>query len=119
MVSSKNSNFVNNDVAKFKQLNFTGAYRASQVNIDKIKNVYGYMMQIYVDDASTALGTQPTSIVNSNTYLLLGFSNADAANNKLYYGVQIAIGFGASKIAIRNCQYNASGAGTWSTWAAV
>lgn len=87
---------------------------AASFNIDTINVSDAYIMRIIA--GTGALGTQPTTVLGGNAYILIGFSAI--TNNKPNYGVQLAIGFGANKIAIRNASYNASG-GSWSAWRAI
>ena len=84
------------------------------IDIDNINNQYGYIYRC-ISTGSGFSGTYP-SVLGSNGFLLIGFSYIH--NNKLIYGVQIAIAFGVPKIAIRNCGYTPTG-GTWSEWSIV
>lgn len=59
-------------------------------------------------------GTRPSNSLG-NRFLILSDMRYSEATNNLIWGLQIAIGFGASKIAIRTSPYNTSG-GTWSAW---
>lgn len=88
---------------------------SSNINIDTITNEEGYIYRMIT--GSGALGTQPTSIIGGNAYILIGFSLMSSQQTPKY-GVQIAFGFGENKIAIRHATYNASG-GSWSAWTAV
>lgn len=90
-------------------------YNAANLNIDTINNEVGYIYRIVV--YNNPLGTQPIAILGGNAYILIGFS-AINSQQKPYYGVQIAFGFGGDKIAIRHAQYNSSGS-TWGAWTAV
>lgn len=86
-----------------------------QINVDTINNEYGYIYRV----STSSGGTHPLSIVNSNDYLLIGYSRV--INNdpdRVAYGVQIAIGSGDSKIAIRYAGYFPSG-NPWNPWVAV
>ena len=75
-------------------------------NIDTLRGTY---IAIVPSDAG---GTKPTTI-GGNRFLVIGFS---AGSSGLSYGVQLAIGFGGTSIAVRNCNYNSSGTGTWGSW---
>ena len=74
------------------------------------------MMRIIENDGFS--GTSPTSIIGGNAYILLGYSSV-SPSDVLDYGVQIAISFSSSKIAIRNAPYNSQGGTTWSQWKAI
>ena len=83
-------------------------------NIDEINNSNAYFIRCYVPEIS---GTLPTTAIDGNTFLLIGFSYC-VSNLKVAYGVQLAISFGSNKIAIRNAPYNANG-GKWNDWRAI
>lgn len=89
---------------------------ATILNIDTINNQNGYIYRIHTSSSGN-LGTQPTSIIQSNAYILIGFS-AINSQQKPVYGVQIAFGFGTNKIAIRNTPYT-TGGGSWGAWTAI
>ena len=79
------------------------------INIDTIDNEKGYM---YRCTTSTGLtGAAPTDL--GNTFILWGLSKI--INSLPQYGVQVAIGIGADKIAFRRAPYNVSGA-EWPVW---
>lgn len=61
-------------------------------------------------------GTLPTTVLGGNAFLLIGFSGM--VNQQPLYGVQLALGFGSNKIAIRNANY-ATGGSVWSAWRAT
>lgn len=87
------------------------------INIDTIDNNFGYIYRCIT--GSNFRGASPSSLLgNSNGFLLIGFSAIDAANQLPFYGVQIAIGFGNAKMAIRYSAYSLSGS-AWSSWATV
>lgn len=72
----------------------------AEFNID---NIDGSNFYIYRCREDNITGSKPN--VGSNAYILMGFSTAN-------YGVQLAFGFGSSKIAIRNKPF----ASSWSAW---
>lgn len=78
-------------------------------NIDTISSANGYILRI----GTSTSGTKPTNL-GGNAYMIFGFSVCSSSG--VYYGVQTAIGFGSSQMAIRNCAYNSDGTGTWSAW---
>lgn len=86
-------------------------YSDSPINIDMINDQNGYMYSIAESDGFT--GTSPASIIGGNGYLLIGQSGIN--NGVLRFGVQLAFGFGSSKLAIRNANYKVSGT-SWSAW---
>lgn len=86
-------------------------YSDSPINIDMINDRTAYMYSIAESDGFT--GTSPTSIIGGNGYLLIGRSGIN--DGVLRFGVQLAFGFGSSKIAIRYANYKVSGA-SWSAW---
>lgn len=81
------------------------------LNIDTINNSNGYIYRII--NGGTLSGASPFGVLGGNSALLIGFSACPSG--VLTYGVQIAIGFATSYIAIRNAPYNTSGS-TWSAW---
>ena len=85
------------------------------INIDRINNPNGYIYRVITGTSMS--GTSPSSTIGGgNAFLLIGFSQY--TNSKLYYGVQMAIGFGGNKIALRNANYNSNGT-SWSAWRAI
>lgn len=72
------------------------------VDMDTINLANGYIMRASSTSAST---TEPYTLQGGNSVLLIGFSVAEL-------GVQMAIGFGSAKIAVRNKPFN----GSWSSW---
>ena len=80
-------------------------------NIDKINNSNAYFIRCYVEDVS---GTLPITVLGGNSFILMGFSTI-TSNSKVMYGIQLAIGFGSNKIAVRNVNYNVDGA-SWNAW---
>ena len=92
-------------------LNKLYGYDASNaINIDTIHKPYGYMIRV-ITTGSSFSGTAPSDM--GNALLIIGFSAM--INNGIEFGVQIALGFGADKIAFRRAGYNASG-GSWGAW---
>lgn len=69
-----------------------------------IDNMTGQRIAVISTNSS---GSLPTGL-GGNRFLLF----SDTSNT---YGVQLAIGFGSNKIAIRNAPFNASGK-TWNEW---
>nr|DAH27516.1 MAG TPA: hypothetical protein [Bacteriophage sp.] len=92
-----------------------GSSNNNKINIDKINNTSGYILRCL---ATYTEGTLPTTVLlDGNAFLLIGFSSV-INQQQLTYGVQMAIGFGSNKIAIRNANYNTSGS-VWSAWRAI
>lgn len=89
---------------------------AYPINIDTLQGDRGYIYRCVT--GSNFSGTSPTSVIGGNAFLLIGFSQINQTNQLPQYGVQLAIGFGQPKIAIRNRGYDASGA-AWSSWVAI
>lgn len=83
------------------------------INIDTLNSATGYIYKCFA--GSTFSGTSPTSVLGGNAFMLIGFSSIKSSNNLPIYGVQMAIGFGSSKIAIRNAYYNTEGS-AWGVW---
>ena len=79
-----------------------GTNSTNAINIDSIQLGNGYIIRIKNEGYLT--GTLPTGI-GGNAWLLIGFGAGT-------YGVQMAIGFDSSKIAIRNMPLT----GTWGEW---
>lgn len=90
-----------------------GANNIKTLNIDTIENSIGYILCC---QNNYLQGTPPTSVLGGNKFLLIGFSSM--INQKPRFGVQLAIGFGSNKIAIRNAQYT-EGGGSWSAWRTI
>lgn len=90
-----------------------GANNIKTLNIDTIENSIGYILCC---QNNYLQGTPPTSVLGGNKFLLIGFSSL--INQKPRFGVQLAIGFGSNKIAIRNAQYT-EGGGSWSAWRTI
>lgn len=101
--------------SKTNGLNFDKTYGdyGNSINIDTINNHSGYIYRVIT--GSQFSGTSPISLLGGNAFLLMGFSDINQSSNLPNYGVQIAIGFGSSNIAIRNVSYNTTGA-TWGAW---
>lgn len=109
-------NNLNNNITNIGkvELNTTyGANSAKTLNLDTINHAGGYILHCQTNYLQ---GTLPTSVIGGNSFLLIGFSNM--VNQKPRFGVQLAIGFGSNKIAIRNAQYT-EGGGSWSGWRAI
>ena len=112
LIPQLNSNITN--IGRVELGIIHGSDNYNKINIDKINNASGYILRCL---ANYIEGTLPTTVLlGGNGFLLIGFS--DMTNQKLTYGVQMAIGFSSSKIAIRNANYNASGS-VWSEWRAI
>lgn len=106
---------LNSNIGQVELNSLYGATTAKTLNIDTINNDKGYILRC---QTNTLQGTLPTSasLIGGNSFLLIGFSNM--VNQKPRFGVQLAIGFGSNKIAIRNAQYT-EGGGSWSGWRAI
>lgn len=97
------NNKINNILDKFPVTLYTG-------DIDKITGSTPYVISVVGDTAS-----YPTSI-GGNRFIIIGIgSDSLSESGKLVFGVQLAIGFGSTKIAVRNMSYSPNG-GTWSSW---
>lgn len=72
------------------------------IDLDSIDMSLGYIMRLF---STTSTVSEPFASMGCNAVLLIGFSATS-------YGVQMAIGFGSAKIAIRNKPYG----GSWSSW---
>lgn len=81
------------------------------LNLDSIANPNGYIYRIV--DGGTLSGASPFGVLGGNSAILIGFSHVPSG--VLTYGVQIAIGFASSFIAIRRAPYNESGS-AWTAW---
>lgn len=113
-----NDKFNVNNIASLSHVFTDKVYgqNGNVINIDRINNSFGYIYRVIT--GSDFSGTSPISVIGGgNSFLLIGFSQV-TANNLIQYGVQIAFGFGGTKIAIRNRNYVASG-GEWEAWTAV
>ena len=87
------------------------------INIDKINKSIGYIYHIL--EQNDFSGTSPLSTIGGgNSYILIGFSHIEPSSQLPAYGVQIAFGFGGTKIAIRNKSYQPGG-GQWGAWTQV
>lgn len=86
--------------------------RDEAVNIDALNKPNGYMMRVITSGALFE-GTAPSNM--GNAFIIIGMSSLVAGGLGLEYGVQLAIGFGANKIAIRTAAYSAQGS-TWNEW---
>lgn len=109
-------NNLNNRIDNIGKVELNTVYGANNIktlNIDTIENSIGYILCC---QNNYLQGTPPTSVLGGNKFLLIGFSSM--INQKPRFGVQLAIGFGSNKIAIRNAQYT-EGGGSWSAWRAV
>lgn len=108
--------FLNNNISNIGNVELNTIYGANStktLNIDTMQIQNGYILRC---QDTYLQGTPPTSVLGGNTFLLIGFSSI--INQKPRFGVQLAIGFGSNKIAIRNAQYT-EGGGSWSAWRAV
>lgn len=114
-ISSVNSNLLKIGTYSPSAL-FSTTYGTDDIplNINSINNATGYAIRCYAGNGLS--GNLPTAIIGGNSFILIGFSTIK--NEKIIYGVQIAIGFGSSKIAIRNAPHNANGS-AWNAWSAV
>lgn len=109
-------NNLNNRIDNIGKVELNTVYGANNIktlNIDTIENSIGYILCC---QNNYLQGTPPTSVLGGNKFLLIGFSSM--INQKPRFGVQLAIGFGSNKIAIRNAQYT-EGGGSWSVWRTV
>lgn len=109
-------NNLNNRIDNIGKVELNTVYGANNIktlNIDMIENSIGYILCC---QNNYLQGTPPTSVLGGNKFLLIGFSSM--INQKPRFGVQLAIGFGSNKIAIRNAQYTESG-GSWSAWRTI
>lgn len=109
-------NNLNNRIDNIGKVELNTVYGANNIktlNIDTIENSIGYILCC---QNNYLQGTPPTSVLGGNKFLLIGFSSM--INQKPRFGVQLAIGFGSNKIAIRNAQYT-EGGGSWSAWRTV
>lgn len=86
-------------------------YSENPIDIDMINERDGYIY--YIAEKEGFSGTSPISIIGGEGYLLIGASGVN--DNTLRFGVQLAFGYGSSKLAIRNAPYRQSGS-TWSAW---
>lgn len=85
----------------------TGKIPQFYSNIDKIN---GASIIVATERSD---GTLPKKI-GGNRYMII--TDASFSESGLTYAVQLAIGFGSSTIAIRNCNYTAAGNGKYSEW---
>lgn len=99
------SGIINNGVPMLRTISTLG-FAESPIDIDNYNVGAFYGFRVRIDGAGFS-GTAPTGI-GGNTIFLMGFSSNS-------FGVQIAMGFGSSTIAVRNKPYNASGS-TWNPW---
>ena len=107
---------LNNTISKMGVIEIADTHNTGNLNINLINNSNGYIYRMITSDGSSA---SPTSILGGNAYILMGFSDVNTATGGVGYGVQMAFGFGSSKIAMRNCNYNSSRTGSWSAWKAI
>lgn len=82
-----------------------GVLPVLRINIDEPNG-----RRIGVVSGSSTQGTLPTGIGGAQFLLL---SAGEFTDGRLIYGMQMAIGFGSNKIAVRNATYNS---GAWSDW---
>lgn len=60
-----------------------------------------------------ATGTLPTDL-SGNRYLII--CDSVISPNGIIYGVQMALSFGSSNIAVRNCDFNNNGSTSYGSW---
>lgn len=60
-----------------------------------------------------ATGTLPTGLFG-NRYLII--CDSVISSNGIIYGVQMALSFGSSSIAVRNCNFNNAGSTSYDSW---
>ena len=97
-----------------------------KINLDHIHNPNGYIMRIRTDALEVnAFSNSLTEVAGGNAFLIIGFSAVmdkeatlqNGRNMKIYYGVQMAIGF-YGQIFMRQCPFNQNG-GYFSDWKRV
>lgn len=97
-----------------------------KINLDHIHNPNGYIIRIRTDALeANAFSNSLTEVAGGNAFLIIGFSAVmdkeatlqNGRNMKIYYGVQMAIGF-YGQILIRQCPFNQNG-GFFSDWKTV
>ena len=103
-------NDVNSNISTLSSIvnGITYGSTANPLNIDTISGMYYYLC---VNDGGLSGDLPITLLGGGSTFLLIGFSH-----NVTYgygYGVQMAIDFTDSSIAIRNSAYNS---GSWGAW---
>ena len=103
-----------------------GYYDHNKINLDHIHNPNGYIMRIRTDVLEVnAFSNSLTEVASGNAFLVIGFSATmdkeatlqNGRNMKVYYGVQMAIGF-YGQIFMRQCPYHPNG-GYFSDWKKV
>lgn len=103
-----------------------GFYDHYKINLDHIHNPNGYIMRIRTDALEVnAFSNSLTEVSDGNAFLIIGFSAVvdkeatlqNGRNMKIYYGVQMAIGF-YGQIFMRQCPFNQNG-GYFSDWKKV
>lgn len=62
---------------------------------------------------ANATGTLPTDL-SGNRYLII--CDSVISPNGIIYGVQMALSFGSSNIAVRNCSFNNAGSASYGSW---
>ena len=93
------------------QLRFGKVYgRDEAINIDTLHVPNGYMFRI-LSGGSLFSGTAPSGM--GNAFIIIGISSM--VGGGVEFGVQMALGFGATKIALRTAGYSSSGT-TWGAW---
>lgn len=97
-----------------------------KINLDHIHNPNGYIMRIRADALEVnAFSNSLTEVAGGNAFLIIGFSAVmdeeatlqNGRNMKIYYGVQMAIGF-YGQIFMRQCPFHQNG-GYFSDWKKV
>ncbi len=103
-----------------------GYHDHNKINLDHIHNPNGYIMRIRTDALEVnAFSNSLTEVAGGNAFLIIGFSAVmdkeatlqNGRNMKVYYGVQMAIGF-YGQIFMRQCPYHPNG-GLFSDWKKV
>lgn len=62
---------------------------------------------------ANATGTLPTGL-SGNRYLII--CDSVISSDGIIYGVQMALSFGSSSIAVRNCDFNNAGSTSYGSW---
>ena len=62
---------------------------------------------------ANATGTLPTGL-SGNRYLII--CDSVISSGRIIYGVQMALSFGSSSIAVRNCGFNNAGSTSYDSW---
>ena len=103
-----------------------GYHDHNKINLDHIHNPNGYIIRIRTEALeASAFSNSLTEVSGGNAFLIIGFSAVmdkeatlqNGRNMKVYYGVQMAIGF-YGQIFMRQCPYRPNG-GYFSDWKKV